>query len=753
MTADPAAPPGTPVGAPAGSRPTVGNPSTASDPGRPPGPAAAVNGPGSPSPGPAGAPDLGAPAAPTPSSRAQEAASRARKADMFLAAEARAAERHLDLATAGGDVVMGDKTEVRYELIGRAGSTFRAYQVSAEERASAFVEPPQFADLERSADGQVIVVLSGPVGHGKGTVLLRLLTGGPSGADAVFRLDPTTDLSALICDEVPEGAVLMLDDLTPERLSSLDGYGILRLMGQLGDRRCRLGITTTAVGVNLASGPGCIILRLPDRPEPRAVFDRHMAQHMLGRMAQWRALRDRPDVRELLDEHLDSRQHLAAAADLARRFAAVAHDPDTAVARLGQSYGDGTEECARWFAELGDIKAHCFAVALAVLDEMPRETVARAAEALEHLVAPKPENAILTAQAPNPFAVAAVVSATRLRAEIVGRSRATRFGDVREQIIRYLKKDYAGMVLRHVWHEHDWIRPALLAWFRQLGRHSDPRVRVRAATAVGVLGRESFELVVDDVIAVWAHDDNDEWQDSAAVALGPPLTDPILATTVRALVTRWSHARDSEDDVRLRATAARAYGTTIGARNPTAALRDLARLADDRELDVLFAVARSYRELATESTPALSVRVLGEVNRLAADRKPTRQLAAALTCTDLAMSRGMPGGTGDTVARPAWPSIVVLAVQRPETAPLLAELLARGISDRELGGPIGDEIEDWAVDAERDPDLGSAVVEMLVAVAAVDQRSAVNIYRRAQRWSARDGRAPITGRSVLRRFV
>jgi hypothetical protein len=670
---------------------------------------------------------------------------------MFLAAEARAAERHLDLATADGDVVMGDKT-VRYELrFGTAGSTFQGYRVSAEERACAFVEPMEFADLERSADGQAIVVLSGPAGHGKSTVLLRLLTGGPSGADAVFRLDPTTDLATLVCDEVPEGAVLLLDDLLPERLSSLDGFRIQRLGGQLSDRRCRLGITTTAVGVNLAAGTGCTVLRLQHRLEPREVFDRHMGQHMLGRMGQWRTLRDRSDVRELLDEYLDSRHHLAVAADLARRFAAVAHHPDTAVTRLRQSYGDGTEECARWFAELGDIKAHCFAVALAVLDDMPRETVARAAEALERLVAPEPENAIMPAKAPNPFAVAAVVSATRLRAEIVGRTRATRLGEVRDQVIRYLKKDYAGLVLRHVWHEHDWIRPAMLAWFRLLGRQLDGRVRVRAATAVGV-GRDSFELVVDDVIGVWAHEDDDECQDSAAVALGPPLTDPILATTVRALVTRWSQARDSEDAVRLRATAARAYGT-IGARSPTAALRELARLADDNELDVLFAVAHSYGELATESTPALSVRVLGEVDRLAADRKAGRQLTAALTCMDLAMRRGMADSNGDAIARPAWPSMVVLAVQRPETVPLMAELLARGLSDRELAGLIGNELEDWAVDAERDPDLASAVVELLAAAAAVDQRTAVNVYRRAQRWTARDGRAPITGRSILRRFA
>jgi len=668
---------------------------------------------------------------------------------MFVAAEARAAERHLDLATADGDVVMGDKT-VRYELrFGAAGSTFQAYRVSAEERARAFVEPLEYADLEKSADGQVIVVLSAPAGHGKSTLLLRLLTGGPSGADAVFRLDPTTDLATLVCDEVPEGAVLLLDDLAPERLRSLEGYGINRLLDQLGDHRCRLGITTTAVGVNLAVGT---VLRLYDRPEPRAVFDRHMAQHMLGRRDQWRALRDRSDFRELLDERLDSRQHLAMAADLARRFAEVAHEPDTAVARVRRSFGDATEECVRWFAELGDIKAHCFAVALAVLDEMPRETVARAAEALEHLVAPEPENAIMPAKAPNPFAVAAVVSPTRLRAEIVGRTRATAVGDVREQVIRYLNKDYAGLVLRHVWHEHDWIRPALLDWFRHLGRHPDGRVRVRAATAVGVLGRESFNLVVNDVIEVWAHEDNFDWQDSAAVALGPPLTDPILDTTVRELVTRWSQAQGGEDDVRLRATAARAYGATIGARSPTAALRDLARLAEDEEFDVSYAVARSYRELATESTPALSVRVLGEVNRLAADRKPERQLTAALTCADLAGRRGMPEGTGDAIARPAWPSMVVLAAQRPQTAPQLAELLARGLSDRDLGGLIGNQLEEWAADAERDSDLASAVVEMLLAAAAVDQRTAVNIYRRAQRWTARDGRAPITGRSVLRRF-
>ena len=759
MTADPSAAGGTPAqgagnAARAGSGPDVaGRPSSVADPGKLGG---AGDPPKTPNPAPAGqpgSPDVPAPP-PSSSARAQAAASRSKKSDVFIAAEARAAEQHLDSAAFGGDFIAGDKNEIRYELrFGSPGSTFRAYSVTAEERASAFIEPAEFGELERSSEAQTIVVLTGPAGTGKSTVLLRLLAGGPSGADAVFRLDPTTELSKLVCDEVPEGAVLLLDDLPAAQLSSLNGYEIHRLTGQLGDRGCRLGLTTTAVGTSLSTTGGCVVLGLRSRPEPRVVFDHHMAQLMLGRRVEWQALRDRPDLQEFLAEELDISQHLGAAAELARRVAAVAHDPQTAVERLRQPDGDAIEECARWFRELGDAKANCFAVALAVLDGMPRETVARSAESLERLVAPQPDTVIQQQQAPNPFAVAAVVSPSRLRAEVVGKTRTTHLGEIREQVIRYLRRDFAGLVLRHVWREHDWIRPSLLIWFRYLGSHQDARVRVRAATAVGVIGRDSLETVVDEVVDYWARAADDDCRDSAAVALGPPLGDAALATTVRALVAQWGRAQFGEDASRLRAAAARTYGTVIGSRSPTAALRGLAELADDDEFDVVVAVARSYRELMLESTPALSLRVLDEVNRLAADRKQELRFAGVLTCLELASRRGLPDSAGDAIANPTWPTALLLAAQRPRTAPLLARLFALSLSDRVLGGLIGDELDDWAREAESDPDLRTALVALVADTAAVDQRSATTVYRRAQLWTARNGTAAITGQSVLSRFA
>jgi hypothetical protein len=628
--------------------------------------------------------------------------------------------------------------------------------VDEEERAAAFVPPPGFQALQDAVTDQVVVVLlSGPAGHGKSTALLRLLTGGPSGTDKVFRLEPSTDLSTLTCDEVPRGAVLLLDDLPAASLDMLEDWVLKRLEAQLRDHGCRLGLTTTAAGRKVTTGAGCVVLELPSRPGPSTVYEQHLAQLLLTRPDARAALRAQPELDELLRDHVDDAQPLRAVARLARMVATVADDPPSAARRLREQLsGYADEECAQWFRQLGDLKANCLAVSLAVLDGLSREAIAREAQRLEDLLTPQPDTVIAPPQPVNPFAVAASVSPARLRAEVMTEVRPTPLGDVRVQVLRYTERGFAGRVLRHVWREHDWIRGPLSTWLNRLGRAPEMRVRVRAATAVGVLANESLEFLTDEVIERWARDDDPEVRDSAAIAFGPVLADAALSSTIRALVKDWSKASGTTDAVRLRATAARAYGATIGLRSPSAALRALAELADDEELDVVVSVSMSYYELVLDATPALAGRVLHEMDRMVAERKPERRLAGGLGLLALAQTRGIPHAwAAQAPSRRAWPAALVLASERPTAVPVLASLLARTATDRDLAPLVADTLDEWARACEQDRDLRTTMVDLLVR-AAIEPRARTQLARRAQLWvGRREGPAPITGRCLLGRLA
>ena len=47
-----------------------------------------------------------------------------------------------------------------------------------------------------------------------------------------------------------------------------------------------------------------------------------------------------------------------------------------------------------------------------------------------------------------------------------------------------------------------------MTWLRELGGHPNPDVRVRAASAVGVLATRAFDFVLPRIIGPWAHDGN-----------------------------------------------------------------------------------------------------------------------------------------------------------------------------------------------------------------------------------------------------
>ena len=632
-------------------------------------------------------------------------------------------------------------------LFGQGDTRIKARKVTPEELTEPFIRTAAIERLAGSIGDQPIIVLQGPQGYGKGAALVRTLSERSTGNAPLFFLDPSTDLATFTCENLPERAVLILQDLPESAADRFDDYAAKRIEGELRGKDCRLAITTGR-GARLATrNSGILVIELDVRPDPRDVFRKHLGELLIGRVSR-KDLLGWPGVAALVDAQLDADCSLADAQRLATLLSRATDNPETAAARVrAQMTEYADERVAQWFRRLPSLKVHCAAISLAVLNGLSREVIGHEAQVLEKIIMPAPDapNAMPVA---NPFAADSAISPAMLEARVVTETQQRDEGLVVVQAMSYREPGYPGRVLRYVWREHDDGRAAIVEWLRYLGRSPDLKVRVRAATAVGVLACEAMEYLYNEIIDSWAHANKEEARDSAAIALGPPADDPQLRNTIRELVGQWAKP---ESSWQLRATAARAYGRTLGLTSPTSALRGLARLAEesDLDLDVMIAVGNSYCELVLEGTTPLSVRVIGEVERLAADRKRPRQATGRLTLLGLSTLRGAPPDLGEWDSRlGAWPTLLLLAAANPQLAESAARLWQLSLHDPDIGDMVTASLDDWAQDAETNAELRQALVSFLHWIAA-DPRSRHAILRRAHVWGARDGKAPKTGRSVV----
>jgi len=723
--------------------------------GGPPGPDTAQPDPGAPQPrvgaGGAGAPDSDAASPPGDGRKTHgggqtyaDAASQVGGGQLFEQnRERNRALADLMGAQVTGDIVAGHKFELSF---GHGGARVRVRRITAEEVTEPFVRTSAIDHLAASVGDQPIVVLQGPYGNGKGAALVRTLKRDLRDDATMFYLDPSTDLATFSCAEVPEGSVLVLQDLPDGMADRLDAYTVGRIHSELRARNCRLGITTTKAAKLTTLGTGLLVVGLDARPSPRQVFERHLSTLLLGTRISKESVLSWPDVKTLLDAQLGDDCSLADAARLATVLFRARDEPETAADHVRSQMTEyATEKVAQWFRKLGSLKAQCMAISLAVLNGLSRETIAHAARLLEEQILPSPD-AANAPPATNPFSVDAAVSPSQLMADVITETRKTEHGPIVVQAMSYAEQGYPGQVLRYVWREHDAGRAALVDWLRYLGESSDLAVRVRAATAVGVLACEAMDYLYSQIILGWASNGDAVVRTSAAIALGPPAGDLLVRDTVRSLVAQW--AKESSDRP-LRATAARTYGRSIGLNSPTLALRELSRLAELDDLALMTAISNSYCELVLDGTRPLSVRVLDEIEKLAADRTREKQVVGRMSLLGLSYLRGAPQALSEQDSRfRTWPTLLVLGLGNAQITAAAARLWGLSLSDPDVGSLVTTSLDDWALAAEDVNELRLAFVDLMREVAA-DERARRAVLRRAQLWSGRNGKAPKTGRFVI----
>lgn len=678
----------------------------------------------------------------------------ARQVAANLTDQRRATQRALtdfDSNSIAGSVYAGNTFNLAF---GQGAAAVRASKVPEEDRFALFVPGPGADRLGKALEDQPLIILHGPPGAGKQAAVIWAFRRHLDDDVPMFHLHPETDLTAFTGAGLPDRSALIIADLPQAAADRLDEHALRHLEGELRARAMRLAITTSRFAGGAASGPGCLAFRFDERPGPREVFERHLAQRLLGSPVTKEDVLTWPGVAGLVSTSLTGDCALADAARLARLLSEARDDPARAAQTVGARENEYTDErIAQWFRGLPTLKAHCTAISLAVLNGESREVIAHEAARLERRILPSPDAPNAPAFS-NPFGTSAAISPATLHARIADETRETEQGPVFIQSMSYLESGYPGRVLRHAWTAYDDGRSAIVEWLRSLGRSASLPVRVRAATATGVLARTAFDFLYDEVIRPWAQDFNDEIRESAAIALRPSAEDPVLAPTIRAVIEAMA---DQGNNWRLHATAARAWGGFLGAGDPRTALSMLASLAEEDDLDVMMSVAKSYAELAVDGPVTRSIHVLNEIIRVSTDRTREKQVTGRLTLLGLSYQRGAPPALARHEERlKDWPTLLLLALGNQTVADQVARLWQVTLPDRDLGSMALDSLDEWAQTAEEGKrDLRDSFVRFACWIAD-DDRARLAVLRRAELWATDGGRragapaAPETGRALLR---
>ncbi|MGY5130059.1 hypothetical protein [Streptomyces nigrescens] len=163
---------------------------------------------------------------------------------------------------------------------------------------------------------------------------------------------------------------------------------------------------------------------------------------------------------------------------------------------------------------------------------------------------------------------------------------------------RLVDEELMHAVIEVVWHDYDSLRDPLREWLTALVAGPLERIRVRAAHIAGILLSHDFDSVYRDLIRHWARK-SAAYRQCAALALEMAAHDPRMVGRVRDRIRSWLSSPRWE----FQDSAARAYGTLVGAQDVPDTLWALRELGTRPELAFSSSVAFSMSWLYLAGAP------------------------------------------------------------------------------------------------------------------------------------------------------
>jgi len=586
-------------------------------------------------------------------------------------------------------------------------------------------EKALLAAVQAHTDRRTLIFCAEP-GHGKTAAAVRLLQ--HRQVSRIMLLRPDQDLEQLL--ELTDDTGYILCD--PPTSAGISAHALNTISSLLEKHRSHIVVTISDTALLSDEDLLDVTVQLPAPPEPAAALAKHLEWLLPAHAATLQA-NDR--LTALVAESLNDSTPLRQIGELATIIAEVHRDRADLdvdeVRRLLELRAD--QAFTIWFDRL-DPENRMHAIALAVLNGLPSEFVMEGMRALRRKLDPMTSglvasgNSTLSVRQPtDPFRVSRRERFAALRATVTQETVRGEHGVTRSQTARFLDKTYAERVIRRAWSEFSAQR-VMLDWLGELVAHPAEAVRIQAATAVGILATDSFEYVSRTVLDRWAIADSPRRRAAAAHALHIPMADPELRPVVQRMVRGWVEApafgedgdfgESDEPDPRAQATAAKAYGYSLGRNDPDGALKALHGLALADDIRVAVAIGESLAELVLSDPDRLTEPVLATVLQWLADadkpvgeadREATGHLAFLILATSLLTDEA----TGPRDGGP-WPTLLWLANERPPLqfglASLWHYLLMQG---QYFPRAAEDVLYEWARYVESDPAGCAALGEIL----------------------------------------
>lgn len=464
-----------------------------------------------------------------------------------------------------------------------------------EQLQRLYVEPTLFpVALERFRQ-EGLLILCGPRQTGKRAAALRLLgqiTSDDGSPLPLYELNPDQKLVDLRPNDLPSGAGLLLESPTGEALAGINAFQLTGLRDQLKPGKNNNGliiITEKLPSAFPRDQRGVVLdwsLTWPGDPAQTrsTVLERHLFE--FGRTEP-----DRIDALDAAVEGLLREERLIARlrenlgpgelVDLALLLLPVVQGKrslDEALARFGVQV---QREVADWFATGShDLELKILMIAAAVFNgALVEEVEAAEKNLLGRVRPPTPKKEEEPPAFADPFASRFsrrgrldAIQAELRDTPIPG----THYGDTSARALVLRNEAWQSAVLYHIWEDVTPLRQPLLAWLSEYSVSSSPRMRERAAAAVGALARHSFPHIEASLLREWAKSPFEGYRRSAAQVLGITIWDEGQSAATSRLLHHWA---TMTGNVRFQWTAATAYAGLAGLRYPQQALADLQRVA------------------------------------------------------------------------------------------------------------------------------------------------------------------------------
>ncbi|MEW1750726.1 hypothetical protein [Streptomyces angustmyceticus] len=469
----------------------------------------------------------------------------------------------------------------------------------------------QQAQMAARLAAQHIVVLAGKPGSGRQSTALTLLAGCcPDDSVRILHSEAPGILQALCrrADELltPGGYVVDLDD-QPLKLSTLETLGHLA-------RKQRAFLV-------VIGEPGPVD---PDRLRPHAFEHRRpalgdvLAVHLRRLLAGHPGVCTRQDCTDVdatafvtrmlespqVQRTLDGAPSVGSVVEFAEVLAQSVHSEDTSLGEVINQWRDRLRRLAKQLLHVSaetaqgpvlDPHRQAFRIAYAFFHGHPLSDVFEAGEVLRATVLPRYET-----REPAPLNHVFERELDQLiPQEMRAAADATPGGaDDNPRRARLVDEELMHAVIEVVWHDYDSLRDPLREWLTALVAGPLERIRVRAAQIAGILLSHDFDSVYRDLIRHWAGD-SAAYRQSAALALEMAAHDPRLVHRVRGQIRSWL----SSPRWQLQDSAARAYGTLVGAQDVPDTLWALRELGTRPELALSSSVAFSMSWLYLAGAP------------------------------------------------------------------------------------------------------------------------------------------------------